>query len=259
MIQTAWALASVEALKLRRTAALWLPVAAPVLALILEIIDLFDRNYRPRGDAITVWRSLLGGGWALWLILFVPLLIAFEAASLFNLEHNGKQWKQLFAFPIPRWGVYATKMLFCGLLVGASFLIITLGSTGVVLIYSGFKELHLGSAIPWAEIFITAGKAYAASWLMIAIQSWLSARFAGIALPVGGAFAGLVLGLVLPSPLRFAGFLSWYPWMAPLLTLPTMNPSDLHNAVLPALFGSLGGLALGALASWDLARRCEGC
>jgi hypothetical protein len=39
----------------------------------------------------------------------------------------------------------------------------------------------------------------------------------------------------------------------PLRTLQISG--DLHNTVLPALFGCVGGLVFGALACWDLARR----
>jgi hypothetical protein len=146
-------------------------------------------------------------------------------------------------------------MLFCGLLVGASFLAIALGFAGDVLIYSGAYELHLASAIPWFEILSTAGKAYAASWLAIVIQSWLGARFAGIASPVGIGFAALAIGVVL-LPFRGGVLASWYPWMLPLRTLQ-LDPRDLHNTVLPALFGCAGAVVVGAVASWDLARRRE--
>jgi hypothetical protein len=143
-------------------------------------------------------------------------------------------------------------MLFCGLLVGAAFLGVALGFVGDVLIFSGVRGLHLASAIPWAVILRTAGIAYLASWLAIVVQSWLGARFSGIAPPVGIGFAALALGLVLvPGALS-----SWFPWTLPFRTLPG-GPRDLHSTVLPAVFGCAGGVLMGAVACWDLARRRE--
>ncbi len=255
MMAIALVLVRTEALKLQRTVALWLAVAAPVLAIILQLIILFDRISFPIGDAGTVWRNLLQNGWGFWLGFFVPMLVSFEAASLANLEHREKQWKQLFAFPVPRWSIYAIKMLFCGLLVGASFLIVVPGFVGDVLIFSWARGFPLASAIPWSEIVNTAGKAYVASWLVIVIQSWLSVRFAGIASPVCIGFAALVIGVVL-IPFQKGSFSSWYPWTLPLRTFQA-NPRDLHNTALPAVFGCVGGVVLGALACRDLARRRE--
>jgi hypothetical protein len=66
----------------------------------------------------------------------VPVGSVSQIDSLANLEHNGKLWKQLFTVPIPRWGVYATKMVLCGLLVGASFAVLVVGFIGDVLVFS---------------------------------------------------------------------------------------------------------------------------
>jgi hypothetical protein len=256
MMRIAWALVSAEAIKLRRTLALWLVVLAPVLAITLELIGLFTRDSIPIGDSRIVWRNLLREGWSWWLLLIVPMLISFEAASLANLEYGGKHWKQIFACPVPRWSVYATKLLFCGLLVGASFLVVILGFVADVLICGAVRGSHLAAGIPWAEIVTTAGKGYLAVWLLIVIQSWLSWRFAGIAAPVGIGFAAFVTGFLL-LPLHRGDFSSWHPWMLAFRTLQ-VGPYDLHNQVLPLVFGCAGGLVLSVLACWDLARRREG-
>jgi lantibiotic transport system permease protein len=150
MIPLAWALISTEALKIRNTAALWLAVVTPVLATILHVIDLFNRSSFPVGNPGDVWRNLLRNGWSFW-ALFVPILISFEAATLADLEHRGRHWKQLFTLPIPRWSVYATKILFGGLLLAASSFIVVLGFVGNVLIYNAVSGYQLASDIPWLE------------------------------------------------------------------------------------------------------------
>jgi hypothetical protein len=258
MIAIAWALIGTEAIKLRRSVPLLLALVAPALAIALELAAVFGRIAPPFGNAAAKWHALLLGGWAAWTGLCLPVLIAFEAACLANLEHAGKHWKQLFAYPIPRWSVYAVKMLFCGLLAWIGMLIAVPGLIGGVLIYSGVHGLGLASSIPWLEIFSTAGRACLASCLLIAIQTWISVRLPGIAMPVGIGLAGLVVGLMLfPLNDTLASWspASWWPWMLSLRSLPTNNPRDLHNPLLPVVFGFAGGILAGACACWDLTRR----
>jgi hypothetical protein len=253
----AWALVSTEAIKLRRTLALWIVLLTPAIVCAMELVSMLNSDSLPSGNASAAWHDLLLGGWGWWLALIAPMLISFEAAALANLEHGGKLWKQLFAFPIPRWSVYATKMLFCGLLIGVSFLALLLGFVGDVLIVSGVRGWHLASAIPVGELLIVTGKAYLACWSMIAIQSWISARFSGIA-AAGIGFAAVVVGFVLGFILGHRGQMSalssFYPWMLAFRTI-TFDPRDFHGTLFPAVLGCIGGIVLGATACWDLARR----
>jgi len=252
MTAPAAALVSTEALKLRRTLALRMVVAVPVFAILLELLMLFNRRAFPFGDDAAVWHSLFRGGWLFWIGFCVPVLVAFEAASLANVEHRGKQWKQLFAAPIPRWSVYAVKMLFCGVLVGASFAMVVPGLVGDVIIYSAASGYGLGPAIPWLEVGNWACRAWMASWLMMVVQSWLSARFAGIAPPVGIALAGLVMGVAVQGTVMQ----SLCPWTAALRTMQA-GPLDVHNTGVAVIAGCAGGVTAGGLACWNLGRTRE--
>jgi hypothetical protein len=255
MMQTAWALVSSEAIKLRRSAPVRLAIAAPALLFLLELLTMFSRRHiEPRAPA-QLWRDLLSFGWIMWLGLFTPVLIVFEAICLANLEHGGKHWKQLFALPVPRWSVFVVKMLFCGLLLGASFFAFTVTSVGGVLMFSGARGLHLASSLPWREILLTAIRGYVACWLLIVVHTWLSVRFPGFAVPAGIAFAALLIGVLLQGLSRDV-FGWWYPWTLPI----SVRPNGLYESqstVAPALFGAFAGLLLAPLASWDLGRRVE--
>jgi ABC-2 type transport system permease protein len=202
-----------------------------------------------------VWRDQLTFGWVLWLGLFTPALIASEAICLAGLEHGGRHWKQLFALPIPRWTIFAVKMLFCGLLVGGSFVAFAASSVAAVLLFSSVRGLHLAGAIPWAEISLTALRAFLACWLLIVVHTWLSVRFPGFAVPAGVAFAAVLVGYLMmgASPGTFGW---WYPWTLAINVRP-YGLYDSHNTLAPALFGALAGLALAPLAAWDLGRRVE--
>lgn len=256
MIALAWALLSTEAMKLRRTPPVWLALGAPLFAILLELFSVFHRNAAPSGEAAAQWNTLLQNGWGIWAGLCLPMLISFEAASLIQVEQAGKHWKQLFAYPIPRWSVYATKMLMCGLLGWISVLIAVPGFVGDVLIYSGFHGLGLASSIPWSGILSAAGRVCLASCLLVAVQTWISTRFSGIAMPLGIGLAALLVGFVL-LPIRQGELAAWWPWTLPLSALPTSNPHGLQNRLLSVVLGCAGGVVAGAFLCWDLARRRE--
>ena len=255
MMRMAWALVSSEAIKLRRSAPVRLAIAAPALLFVLQLLTLFARRTINAANPSALWTDLLTFGWVMWLGLFTPALIAFEAISLAGIEHGGRHWKQLFALPVPRWTIFAVKMLFCALLVGGSLVVFAVTSVGGVLFFSWVRNLHLAASTPWVEILLTALRAYLASWLLIVIHTWLSIRFPGFAVPAGIAFAAMLIGILLVnvSPAIFGW---WYPWTLPINVRP-QGLYDSHNTLAPALFGGLAGLVLAPLASLQLGRRQE--
>jgi lantibiotic transport system permease protein len=248
-------LIAAEAIKLRRSAPLRLAIAAPALLFLLELLTLFSRRQINLTDPTRLWRDLLSFGWIMWLGLFTPALIAFEAICLANIEHAGKHWKQLFALPVPRWRIFAVKMFFCAALLALSFVVFTVTSVSAVLMFSSSRGLNLAHSTPWLEILLTAVRAYAACWLLIVVHTWLSVRFPGFALPAGVGFAAMLLGYMLVSSARDI-FGWWYPWTLPINVRPE-GLYDSHNTLLPALFGAFAGLLLAPLASWDLGRRVK--
>jgi hypothetical protein len=255
MGKMAWALVSAEAIKARRSAPLRMALAAPGLLFVLQVLTLLARRQINQADPVLLWRDLLTFGWLLWLSLFAPALIAFEAIWLAGLEHNGRHWKQLFVLPVPRWTVFAVKMVFGGMLLAVSFAVFAASSVGAVLLFSGVRGLHLGGSVPWAEVTFTAARAFGACWLLIVIHTWISVRFPGFAVPAGVAFTAMLLGIFLVNVNREV-FGWWYPWTLAINVRPE-GLYDGHNTLAPALFGMAAGLVLGPVASWDLGRRVK--
>jgi ABC-2 type transport system permease protein len=251
-----WALLSSEGIKMRRAAPVRLAIAAPALLFVLELLVLFARPAVNTTDRSTLWADLLSFAWVMWLGLFVPVLIAFEAICLASIEHSGRHWKQLFTLPIPRWWIFAAKIVFCGLLVAVGFAVFAVTSVGGVLFFGWARDLHLAASTPWLEMLLTTLRAYLACWLLIVIHMWLSVRFPGFPVPAGIAFAALLIGVLLVnvSPDIFGW---WYPWTLPMSARP-QGLHDSRNTLIPAVFGGIGGVVLARLAAWDLGRRQEG-
>lgn len=249
------ALVFAEAIKLRRSAPVWLAGIAPLVLFLLHLLTLFSRSHVEPRAAVVLWRDLLTFPWVLWLGMFVPVLVIFETISLASMEHGGRHWKQLFALPIPRWRFFAVKMFFCALLLGASYLLFACGAIGGVLIFSWARGLGLAGSIPWADVLGIGCRAYLASWLMIVAQTWLSMRFRGFAIPAATGAAALLFGFMLMGFRRDA-FGWWYPWILPINVRPE-GLYDAHNTLAPALFGAVAGLILALVAARDLGRRIE--
>jgi hypothetical protein len=244
-----------EAIKARRAAPVRLAVAAPVLLFVLELLTMFGRGTINQTDPAHLWQELLSFSWILWLGLFTPALIALLAICLAGVEHSGRHWKELFALPIPRWQVFAVKMIFCGLLMGLSFFVFAATSVAGVLMFSGVRGLHLSHSIPWADVALTTMRAYAACGLLIVVHTWISVRFPGFAVSAAIGFTAMLIGVFLVSLNRDL-FGWWYPWILPISVRPD-GLYDAHNTLAPALVGALAGVALAPLASRDLGRRLE--
>lgn len=241
-------------MKLRGTVAPWLVLAVPAFVAMLSLAGLFGSRFVPQGTPSTLWPELLQGGWVFLFWLSVPAFVSIEAAYLANVEHSGKSWKQLFAYPVPRWSVYAVKMVVSALLTAAAIIVGVVALTLAVLLYGSVYDLHLAGAVPWELLLRTVCKAWLASWLMIAIQSWVSTRIRGLGAGIGLTLAALLVGSIMLRPADGA-MMSYYPWTMVARTLAGTNRFDLHDTTMPAIVGALGGLTPAAWACWDLGRR----
>ena len=112
-------------------------------------------------------------------------------ALINGVEHGEKQWKHIFALPVPRHAVYAAKFLIALALAAASTLILCalIVIVGLALIRLR-PDLPTRSAIPFVWILKHAAFVWLASWLIIAIHIWVSVRWQGFALALAPASAG---------------------------------------------------------------------
>jgi len=234
---------SAEVLKLKRTLALWMVFLAPLIVVSLQFFILYDRGkLTANTDA---WAMYVRSCSALWAIFMLPLFVTLETALLNNLEHTARSWKQLFALPVSRSAVVSAKIMMSFLLIGVStlFLIVLIALSAKLL--SALKPVIVMEGMPLWFIVRSAFLPFIASWLIIAIHSWISVRWQGFALSLGVGI-GAVFFAVFASGAR-AG--TYYPWLFPLNTLS-------EQRWLPALvIGSIGGVVFAIFAIWDTVRR----
>ena len=242
---------SAEVLKLKRTLALWLAVGYPVPLLTLLAFTFILRPAVYLGVAPQQrWATYTSFAFVgqLWAFLMLGLLVTIETTLLAGLEHSDKEWKYLFALPIPRWSVYMAKVVVGMGLVGMSSLVLWAGILLIPLL-AGFVRPAIAFAgpVPWLVVLSQLGLVYLAAWLMIALQTWVSVRWSNFVVGIGVGITAVIVGVILSDGQSY-GFVHYYPWLFPFFALSSSTQS-------PVILGVLGGLTFSVIGCWEMTRR----
>ena len=206
-----------DTLKLKRTAALWLAVAAGVLPVLLVFCMIWFEGGRILKPGLNPWPEYVRGAWRVATTLLLPLFVVLLASLLTSIEDQAHGWKHLHALPVRRGVVWLSKLLVLlalNALAQVWFLALLLVS-GLVLAALR-PEFGFGNYLPPVAPLLTLLLRTWVSTLGIAgIQFGLSLWRRGFVLPVGVGIAGSVAALTLLS-WRHIG---WIPFAGPMLTL----------------------------------------
>src|ERR1044072_9017504 len=125
-----------ELLKLKRTIAFRVIFVMPCFVALLEFFVLWKTKKLPAD--FSFWRAHPTNSLQIWAVFMMPLLITLETALLNGIEHSDRQWKHMFALPIPRHSVYISKVIVAQVLILISTSILSLLTIGV-----GIVATHL--------------------------------------------------------------------------------------------------------------------
>ncbi len=233
---------SAEALKYRRTSALFLAVGVPVAInlLFLLIYALTPRLHKLATDER--WAIFIGGGMSTWTQLFLPLGLGIIAALVLNLEHGDNQWKHALVLGPSRVAVYIAKWL-------AVTTLVLLGSVAL-----GLSALLIGGAVtgfqsvPWADLARGPGLTFVGALGIVAVQTWLATRFKAFGVSLGVALFGAIAGGLATNSAMYWKFVPWsYPAGAYNLQAPSNQLAMLLSVAL--------AVVITVLAAWDFNRR----
>lgn len=242
---------SAEGLKLRGTLALWMCLIAPAVVVALYVLQVSFSKIKPHAvaDAAESWFFFTQSILVLWSFLMLPLFVTLQSALLAGLEHGENQWKHLLALPVPRRVHYLAKTLVLAGMVLAAFvlllLLLPLGGWLLMLLKPAFG-LH--GLPPIAGLVRSAAACFAASLLIIALQTWIAIRWRSFTVAVAVGMSATVIGFLVGQSERFG---HWYPWSMPAQALAGHG----QYASFVVLAGVLGGLAVTALGLADYLRR----
>lgn len=233
-----------ELLKLKRTLAIRMVFVTPLLVATLLFLILWEK--RTVAADFNLWDTLTKISLSSWAVFMMPLLITLETALLNGLDHGEKNWKHLFALPIPRHAVYAAKLIVAQgmILVSTLFLMVLAILIGLFFKYWRPDMANAG-APPVGLIFKQAAMVWLASWLIIAIHNWISIRWAGFALALGFGMGGVFFAIFAAS----AKVGKYYPWLLPVNVL-----SD-ERMAMALWLGAVGGLVAAVIGCLEFVRR----
>lgn len=239
-----------EALKTKRTLALWLAVAAPLSVVGLQTLITYQRRSFYLGREGNAWIWFGEDLYPYWTWLALPLFIGLQTALVAGLEHRNGQWRRLYALPLSRWTVYGAKQFAGMATIGLSTLCLV-GFTllaGVALrwVEPGFG---FGWEVPWNRLLRFCAGVYLASWLSISIHTWVSQRYKSFVVSMSVAAVASVFAM-------FAAEADWgaiYPWVMPRLAAETYATGEVRWLVLA--LSVVGGTVFAAWGCRDVTRR----
>lgn len=246
-----------EFLKTKRTLALLLAIALPLVVVLLNLfMFLRTKQFEAGSDG---WSYFVNGNMLFWGLLMLTLYITLETALLASLEHNHQGWKHLAALPISRTAVYAAKQITTMGVVALSMAVIVLGTwLSATLTY----KLNLNPAasfvgsFPWEPLLRTAGQSYLLSLLVIAIHTWIAIRFASFAFASAVGIAATVLGFFVAND---PGLLRLFPWSLPLYPILQLLGDEVGvvtvDMAVSIAISLIGALVVSVIGGWNVVTR----
>jgi len=233
-----------ELLKLKRTLAFRVIFVLPFLVALLQFFIVLRTKKFPAG--FKLWETIFTNSLQIWAVFMMPLLIALVTALLNGIEHSDKQWKHLFALPVPRQSIYLSKFVVAqGLIFISTFVLALL--VVVVGIASTHLKPDLANAGPVPYLWFAKQTAFVwlASWLIIAIHTCISMRWSGFPIALGAGIGGTFFALFAAS----AALGKYYPWLLP------MNIFIEGRFAMALTLGIGGGIVAALLGCLEFVRR----
>jgi lantibiotic transport system permease protein len=250
MIRTLFRCISAEWLKIRRTLALWLCLAAPlVIQILMFTMYLRDKSYFLRTGGENQWTQFNQMAVTYWNLLILPLFIPLLTALVAQLEHSHHNWKLIYTLPNPRWAVFAAKWTLTQALLAGCVIenLIFTWLTGrlLQLIDPGFG---FSAAFPLGSYLRLAFLAYLAGWLIVTIHLFIAMRSPSFVLAVGVGVVATILALFV-----FGNDVAYiYPWTLPgLVGTGARENMTFWGSI---LWGFIGGGLLTIPAGWRLSK-----
>ena len=217
----------IELLKIRRSLALLMLIACPLMVVVL----VFGVGLR-QTDAVDfsqkTWFSIWQTSTAIWCYFMLPLYIALITGLLNGNEHKNQTWRLMLSLPISSRQLYFVKALLAWtFVIGANLLLViyillaalALGLLGYPM--QGAFEFPIGYAV--------AGTSLACLPVLI-IQHAISWRFSNIVFPLAtGVIA--TMGIV---QLGSSEYWIYYPWSYILMAVNASAPEMQQQALLLA-------------------------
>jgi hypothetical protein len=241
---------SAETLKLKRTLAVWMVLIAPSVVVGLNFVMLADRGGQYLMEADSIWLAWEQNILVFWALMMLPLFVTLETALLGGVDHNSQQWKHLYALPIPRWSIYAAKLLAAVSLIGASTLVLWSETIAAGLLLGALRPvIPLAGPIPLWELLQPMLLTFLIAWCMIAVHQFVALRWQSFTFAIGFGIAMAVTNFMVIQSDKWSKF---FPWSWSGYAIMKENADFLPVAL---MLGLAGGILVGVIGTALVARR----
>ena len=104
-------------------------------------------------------------------------------------------------------------------------------------------------AIPWGQLLKPVAMAYLASWLILAIHTWVALRWRSFVVASAVGIVPTVAGVVIIN----SEWGNFYPWVLAGLIISGFNKGE-ALPLIEFLLGSLGGVVAALVGGWEVTR-----
>jgi len=243
------ALVQVEAMKLRRSLALLVTFACPLMVVLL-LFAITLKQMPATGTKPMQWANLWAGVSAMWCYFMLPLYVALITALVNGNEHRNQTWRLMLTLPVGRGELFAAKALVAWGLVAAANVVLVLGMLAALAVLAsvGYPSAGMLSAAPLLAI----ASIPVACVPVLAIQHAVSWRMSSVVPPLAiGVVA--TMGIV---QLGSSKYWMYYPWSYALVASNGGMQGHREHALALAL--AVGSATFVLTAAW-LTRREDAC
>jgi lantibiotic transport system permease protein len=246
-----WRALSAEILKTKRTLAMWMILIAPSVVCVLDFLMLLNQRINNYGGKYDSWEMFSRNNINIWSILMLPLFVTLETALLANMEHSEKQWKHLFALPLPRWATYLAKWLVMTGMTALSMLVLVGETIAIGSICASFiPSMAFSGAGPFASMLKSAALVFLVSSLIISIHTWVALHWKSFTVAVSFGMVMTVANLLVMNSEKWS---LYFPWSLAMHALGAYEQQS--NLPMALGLGIGGGILLALLGCWEVVRR----
>jgi lantibiotic transport system permease protein len=245
---------SAETLKLKNTFALWLSILAPCALLSMNVLAFWSKGQHFITEGVNPWHRFAMQNFSMYTILLMPIFIALLTSLTNGIEHKSNGWKHLYSLPLPKATIYTAKATtVLGLVLLSNVVFVLAYLAGGLFLLLVRPDLGFESMDGLPVVFVAVLKLFLASFVIIAVQFWLSMRWSSFALSMG---VGIVAIITVMVAMRWE-YIHFYPFAYPFMAIKGFPmEAEVYNVFSQEVLLSLGGGALVFLLGYlDISRR----
>ncbi|MCX2741534.1 ABC transporter permease [Pontibacter anaerobius] len=245
---------SSESLKLKNTFSLWLSILAPCALIGMHVLVFWSKGQHFITEGVNPWHRFAMQNFSLYTILLMPIFIALLTSLTNGIEHKSNGWKHLNSLPLPKSTIYTAKATTVVGLVLLSNVVFVLAYLAAGLFLQLVRpDLGFENIVGLQVVFVAVLKMFLATFVIIAVQFWLSIRWSSFALSMGVGIVAIITVIVATQ----WEYIHLYPFAYPLMSIKNFpSEAEVYNLFSQEVLLSLGvGLLVFILGYFDVSRK----